>query len=141
MPYEFHEDISIADVAFSVEAATQEELLVDGALATFEVMASLKKVEPKVRRDIKLEEESFEKLYFAWIEELIYLKDAEYMLFSKFSIKVSRGQKYVLEAEAWGEPIQPDKHETNVDVKAITYHRFRVWEEAGKWKAFVILDI
>lgn len=141
MSYEFHEDVSVADVAFSVEAGSLEELLEDAAKATFEVMVPLTEVEHKEKREIKLEEESAEKLVFAWIEELVYLKDADYLVFSKFQVKVKRGQKYFLEATVWGEKIQPNKHTLNVDVKAITYHRFEVKEIAKGWRAFVILDI
>lgn len=141
MPYRYHEDISIADVAFSAEAPDLEGLLVEGAKATFEVMVKLEDVKPKMKRAIALEAPTPEKLFFAWIEELIYLKDADALVFSKFEAKVTEGQSLRLQGSAWGEKINPKKHTLNVDVKAITYHRFSV-EKAGKgWKAFVVLDI
>ena len=141
MSYKFIEDVSIADVAFEAEAKTLEELLIEGAKATFEVMVKLEEVKPKEKREIAIEAESPEKLFFEWIGELIYLKDADYMVFSKFDVKIKKGQKYVLQGTAWGEGIDPEKHTLNVDVKAITYHHFSVTEEKGTWKAFVILDI
>lgn len=141
MPYTYHEDISLADIAFSAEAPTLEKLLIEGALATFETMVNLDEVKPVKKKSIKLESASAEKLFFDWIEELIYLKDADYMVFSKFEVKIKKGRKYVLEGAAWGERIDPEKHTLKVDVKAITYHHFSVKEEKGKWKAFVILDI
>lgn len=141
MSYKFHEDVSMADIAFSAEAPSLEKLLEDAALATFEVMAPLGGIEPKESRDIKIEADSAEKLFFEWIEELIYLKDADSMLFSKFEIHVEKAGKWKLKAKAWGEPIDQEKHKTVVDVKAITYHHFSVKLEAGKWKAHVVLDI
>ena len=141
MPYKFHEDISIADIAFSAEAPSLEKLLIEGAKATFDTMVNLKEVKQKEEREIKIEADNPEKLFFEWIEELIYLKDADYMVFSRFEVKIQKGQKYFLEGKAWGEKINPQKHTLRVDVKAITYHHFSVKEEKGVWKAEVILDI
>jgi len=141
MSYQYHEDVSLADVAFSAEASSPEELLADCGKATFEVMVSLKEVEPKEKKAVNLEADSFEKLVFAWIEELVYLKDAESMVFSKFEAKIERGKKWIIEGAAWGEKIDPKKHTLNVDVKAVTYHHFRVEEKDGKWTAHVVLDV
>lgn len=141
MSYTYHEDVSIADIAFSAEADSLEKLLVEGAKATFETMVNLAEVKSREKRDIKLEADSPEKLFFEWIEELIYLKDADYLVFSKFEVTIKKGQKYFLEGTAWGEKIDPKRHTLRVDVKAITYHHFSVEQEKGKWKAFVILDI
>ena len=141
MTYKYHEDISLADIAFSAEAPTLEQLLVEGAKATFETMVNLEEVKTIKKRIIKLEADTPEKLFFDWIEELIYLKDADYMVFSKFEVRIKKGGKYFLEGAAWGEGIDPEKHTLKVDVKAITYHHFKVEETKGKWRAFVILDI
>lgn len=141
MSYRFHENISLADVAFSAEASSLEKLLIEGAKATFEVMVKLGDVQPKEKQEIRLEEDSPEKLFFEWIGELIYLKDAEEMVFSRFEVNIKKGQKYFLKGTAWGEKINPKKHTLNVDVKAITYHHFKVEQTKKGWEAFVILDI
>ena len=141
MSHEYHEDISLADIAFSAEATSLEALLVEGAKATFEAMADLKKIKPKVKKEFRIEADSPEKLFFEWIEHLIFLKDAEYMVFSRFEAKVSEGEKWKLEGRAWGEKIDPKRHELKVDVKAITYHQFKVEKFRSGWRAFVILDI
>lgn len=141
MSYKFQEGVTVADVAFSAQASTLEQLLVDCAKATFEVMVKLGQVEHTQEKAIVLEEPSAEKLLFSWLEELVYLKDAEGMVFSKFVVEIKKGQKYFLKGKAWGENIQPKKHTMNVDVKAVTYHHFSVKEEKGKWTATVVLDI
>ena len=141
MRYEFVDDITIADTAFKVEAKSLEELFVDGAKATFESMVDLKAVKHKETRDLKLEADSAEQLFFDWIEELIYLKDADYLLFSKFKVLIKQNKKWSLEATAYGDKINVDKQSMKVDVKAITYHKFKVEQRDGKWQAFVVLDI
>ena len=140
--YRFVEDVSLADVAFEASAPSLEELLVEGAKATFETMVRLDGVDPQVRKAIRLRAASAEQLFFRWIGELVYLKDAEELVFSQFTAKVTRkGNAFVLQGTAAGEKIDPAKHVLNVDVKAITYHHFSVLETPQGWKACVILDI
>lgn len=130
-----------ADVGFKMEASSLNELFEGAAILTFEVMADLKKVSPKLTKKISLENKSIDKLLFDFIEELIYLKDAEYMLYSKFNIKIDCKDTITLNAEIRGEKINPKKHELKVDVKAITLHHFYVKKIKNNWKAEIILDI
>jgi len=141
MSYKFVDDVTMADTAFKIEAENLEELFIDGAKATFESMVDLKAVKQKKIRNIKLESDTVEQLFFDWIGELIYLKDADYLLFSKFEIDIKQDGKWSLEATVYGDKIHVNKQSMRVDVKAITYHHFKVEEENGKWQAFVVLDI
>jgi SHS2 domain-containing protein len=59
-------------------------------------------------------------------------------VFGRFEIRVSADG---LAGTAWGEPLDPDRHELGHEVKAITYHGLRVEPEAGGWLAEVIVDI
>jgi len=131
-----------ADVGFLVDANTFPELLKGAAIATFDTMTNLKKISPKLTKKIKLKNKDQDKLLFEYIEELIFLKDSDYMLFSKFNIKVTKEKEnYVLISEVKGEKINPKKHDLKVDVKAITFHQFSVKKSKDKWKAKIILDI
>ncbi len=138
--YQFLENIAIADAAFQAEADSLEELLQVCAQATFEVMADTKTVEHKHREDVQVTAENPEELLFAWLAELIYLKDLKSMLFSKFDVEVHKKNGYGLEACVWGEPADQEKHKVRVDVKAVTYHLLEVKRTSGKWTARVILD-
>ncbi|MFH1592989.1 MAG: archease [Candidatus Woesearchaeota archaeon] len=131
-----------ADILFTINANTFSELCKGAATTTFESMANLKKVSPKITKKIKLKNKDYEKLLFDFIGELIYLKDAEYLLFSKFKIQIKKDKdSYVLNSEVLGEKINPKKHELKVDVKAITLHEFYVKKIKDQWKARIILDI
>jgi SHS2 domain-containing protein len=44
-------------------------------------------------------------------------------------------------AEAYGESTDPAKHPLNVDVKAVTMHRFAIDQTPQGWQATVVLDI
>ncbi|MFH0890295.1 MAG: archease [Candidatus Aenigmatarchaeota archaeon] len=143
MVYRFIEGLSLADVAFEAEGKTLEELFESAALATMNVMVKdLTKIELKKRRKITVSAKEIDKLLFNFLQEIIYVKDAELLIFGKYKIRIrERGDLYSLVCSAFGEKRDMEKHELVVDVKAVTYHMFEVKKEKDKWKARVILDI
>ncbi len=137
----FLEDIATADVAIEARGDTLEELFRASAMATFEVMVDTKGVEPSIKKELHLENSEIDKLLFDWLAEIIYLKDSEYMVFSKFDIKIEGNSNYLLNAEIFGEEIDQSRHELRCDVKAITYHLFDISKKEGRWISRFILDI
>jgi len=143
MSYRYLEDVSIADVAFEAEGRTLEEMFCSAGLAVTNTMVKdLKSVKNKVKKTIKLESDTVEKLLFNFLQEFVYWKDAKQLLFSKINIKIERKKKtYSLSAVLSGERLDMHKHELTVDVKAITMHLFSVKQEGKKWKCRVVLDV
>lgn len=143
MPYKFVENLSLADVAFRASGNTIEEMFESAALATTNVMVKDPgKIELKKRRKMTVSDKSLEKLLFNFLQEIIYLKDAERLIFGKYSVRIKdRAGTYSLVCIALGEKLDMAKHELVVDVKAVTYHLFEVKKEGDKWKSQVILDI
>jgi SHS2 domain-containing protein len=141
MPYRFLEDIATGDAAFEAEGRTLEELFVEAAVATFEVMVDTKGVEPRITREVELKNEAVDGLLFDWLSELVYLKDAEAVLFSKFNVNIKKNDAYELNARVSGENINQQKHILRSDVKAVTYHMFEVKKTEENWTARIILDI
>lgn len=44
-------------------------------------------------------------------------------------------------ATAWAEPVDPKRHELDMEIKAITYHGLKVERDGDGWLAEVIVDI
>jgi len=131
-----------ADVMFEAAGKNLNELFTNAALAVFNVQCNLKKVENKLKKEIKLKNENAEDLLFDFLGELIYLKDAKSLLFGEFKISIKNiKNKYLLEAAAYGEKINPEKHELKIDVKAVTLYEFFLKETRNGWKCRVVLDI
>ncbi len=141
MPYRYLEDIATGDAAFEADGRTLEELFTEAAIATFEVMVDTKSVEPRITKEVELKNEAVDGLLFDWLSELVYLRDAEAVLFCKFNVNIKKNNAYELKASASGENIDHQKHELRSDVKAITYHMFEVKKTEENWTARVILDI
>lgn len=130
-----------ADVLFEAYGKTLNELFTNSALALEETQVDLKDVKQKTKHIIKLKKDSIEMLLFDFLQELIYLKDKDLLLFSKFKVDIKKNKHFGLKAECFGEKINYKKHELKVDVKAVTLHEFYVKKTKDKWEAHVILDI
>ena len=143
MPYKFLEDIAIADVAFEASGKNLEKLFESAGLAVTNTMVKdLKSVKQKVTKNIEVKSDTIEMLLFNFLQEIIFYKDAELLLFNKFDIKiVSENKKWKLKAKTSGEKLNMKKHELLVDVKAVSLHNFKVEKNRLGWKADVILDV
>lgn len=130
-----------SDVAFEAFGKTPSELFENAAVATFSVMCDLKKVKAKTEKTLKLKAPTLEDLLFDFLNELLFLKDRDSILFSKFLVTIHLNDLNHLSAEISGERIKPLKHKLGVDVKAVTKHKFKIKKEKKIYKATVVLDI
>ncbi len=143
MSYIFLEDMATADIAFEATGKTLEELFTQAALAATNVMVrDLNKIEEEERREIKIEDDEIDILLFNFLQEIIFYKDAEQLIFSRYDVKIGHeGPHFKLKAEFYGERLDMNKHDLIVDVKAVTLHKFEVKKTDAGWEAVVILDI
>ena len=141
--YKYRDDIATADAAFEAWGDTEEEMIIASANALMNVMVeNLDSIGIKERRILHVEAESIDMLLFHLLEELVYLKDAERLLLRVSKVHlVQENDRMALDAAVYGEGIDPGKHELNVDVKAVTMHRFGVKQSDNVWRATVVLDV
>ncbi|MEM3030798.1 MAG: archease [Candidatus Micrarchaeia archaeon] len=142
MPFKYLEGFTVADVAFQASGKTLPELFSSAAAATESVMAKLETIKPRVSRTIRLGRPSLDELLYAFLSELVFLKDAKGLIFSGFKVKIKEERgKWLLEATARGEKLDPQKHALLMDVKAVTMHKFELKRTRAGWTARVILDV
>lgn len=141
--YEYLEGIVTADAAFDAYGKTLQELFENSATATTGVMIELKTLSAKITKKIKITAENAEQLLYKFLEQIVFLKDSESILFKTYKIKITQTQqkKFELIAECKGDKINPQKQKLGNDIKAVTYHNFKVEQQQNEWKARVILDI
>ena len=142
MPYEYIEGYTMADVAFEATGKSIEEMCESAAKAlTNSMVSDLKAIETNKTVSIKVQSKDEERLLHDFLQEILFYKDAENLIFSEYSIKVVKNDDgYLLEAEMRGEEINMEKHDLVVDVKAVSWHRYKV-EKKEEWRSFVILDV
>ncbi len=132
-------DITTSDAAFEAAGKDLNELFASSALAMFEVMVNTKQIKTELERKVEAQAGDLKGLLFEWLNELLVFYGAENLVFSKFEVMID-DKNFKLEAKCWGEPINPEEHETKTEVKAATYHKMEI-EKNEEWKARVILDI
>lgn len=143
MPYRFLEDAPTADVGFVASGATLDACFGAAADATLEVMlANPQSLQPREQRVVHVENDSVDLALLNFLEELIYRKDAEGLFLRVFDVTVtSRDGRWIVDATAEGEAIDPARHQLSGDVKAVTLHRLNVQRTKDEWQATVVLDI
>ncbi|MBI4288349.1 MAG: archease [Chloroflexi bacterium] len=127
-----------ADIGIIAHGSDLKEAFANAGAGLFSLMVDLGSVMETVEREIKVEAPELESLLVDWLNELIYLFDAEHLLFSRFEIMELDGGR--LRARAFGEPVDPKRHEIRMGVKATTYHQLRIEKDHG-YKFQVIFDI
>ena len=143
MPYEYLEEIGTADIAFEATGRDLAELFRDAADATTNVMIdNIEAIQPRETRQIELSNDKLDMLLFDFLQELIFLKDAERLLLRIREVQIAeKDENYFVKATAEGEPLDAERHHQRADVKAVTLHDFSVERTEGGWKARVLLDI
>ena len=143
MPYEFVDELTVADLAFRAWGQDLEETFVAAADAVMNAMVEdLETIQPQDTRVLNVEHEALDLLLFNFLQELVYYKDAEQLLLRIRQLRITDdNQPYTLQATAVGERIDPERHLMRVDVKAVTLHRFALTQTESGWEATVILDI
>lgn len=143
MPYEYLEDIAIADIAFRADSPTLEALFRTAGDALMNVMVEdLDAILFEETREVSLEDQELDLLLFDFLQEYIYYKDSEQLLLRATDVYIeNKNNKKHLRATLQGEILDPERHIQGVDVKAVTLHNFHLEKTPTGWTATVILDI
>ncbi|NIT37400.1 MAG: archease [candidate division Zixibacteria bacterium] len=130
-----------ADAGVEIGAASREELFVLGARALYQLVLDYDAVGGELERRLELAASNFPELFHAWLAELLYLLDAEGLVFKKFGLAFGR-RDTKLAATLWGEEIDVERHRPHGEIKNVTYADFAVERERdGTYRARVIFDL
>jgi len=127
-----------ADVGIIARGDSVGDVFINAAHGMFSLIADLDKVAEVDIQEIVVEAPDQEELLVTWLNELLYLFDAENLIFSRFEITHLGKDK--LEAIAYGEKVDPARHNLKTHVKAATYHMLKLRKEDG-FRAQIILDV
>ena len=135
MSYRFLEHT--ADVKFRAESSTIEEMFVSAAGALNETIRGKIKILEQEERSFKVEGKDKASLLYTFLEEFLFLLDAEDFLVEKVKSVLIEGDK--LKCVVIGDSAENYKF-TN-DVKAVTFSEMFVRESDKGWECQVVLDV
>jgi SHS2 domain-containing protein len=128
-----------ADLGLRVRASDLNTLFAEAAECLFSaVLEDIGSVKPDIAITVEIAGTDREFQLFDWLRDLLMRCDTDHMVFGKFEVSLRDDG---LTGTAWGEPIDPDRHQLAHEVKAITYHGLKVEQTADGWLAEVIVDI
>lgn len=120
-----------ADGKFQAYGKTLEESFANAALAMVSLMWDWEGIEPRIRREVRVQGRDLEQLLVRFLGEIVYLFEAERFLLGRVTelkIGASPDGGVGLRADVEGEALA-DRHDIHGDIKAVTYHDLKI--EAG----------
>jgi SHS2 domain-containing protein len=128
-----------ADLGLRVRAASLNELFAEAGRGLFSVIVeNPETIRPEATRELRLQADSMENLFFDWLAELLYIFEAEKLALGRFEVSIAGT---ALDAKVAGERIESGRHVLLRELKAITYHGLVVRQSGQHWEAEVIVDI
>jgi len=136
-PYEVFEHT--ADVGLHAYGSTLSELFVHAAQGMESLMVPLEQIRVVTSREITVEGHDPVSLLIAWLNELIFLFDTEYLLFRDITIDTITETRVI--GRASGEQYDAQRHELSSAIKAVTWHEAAVNLTEQGYQARIIFDI
>ncbi len=138
-PARFEHFVHGADIGVRGYGPTLEEAFAQAALALTAVVVDPAQVRPVEPVAVTCSAPDRETLLVDWLNALLFETATRHMLFARFVVRIADGQ---LAATAWGEPIDPARHEAAVEVKGATMTELAVRPTAaGGWLAQCVVDV
>lgn len=119
-----------ADIGFYAYGNNLNEAFENSALALFNIISKTDTINPVNSKSFELDSEDKVSLLYDFLEELLFLHEIDFMLFSQFSVSINKiDDGYHLNAIIKGDEINWDKYYCGDEVKAITFHKMNIIEE------------
>ena len=127
-----------ADLGVRGIGTSKAEAFEQAALALTAAVTDPATVQPRSRVGLQCEAPDDELLLAEWLNALVYEMATRRMLFSRFAVKLEGNR---LAADAWGEPLDAQRHHPAVEVKGATYTTLRVARAGDAWIAQTVVDV
>jgi SHS2 domain-containing protein len=128
----------MTDAFIEVIGDTIEEAFENAGISVVDTILDIKSVESKLERKIEINADDLKGLLYSWLEEIIILTITDGFAASKFKVKISKNEKFHLNATVNGEEINFEKHHFKLEIKAPTYHLMDIKEEKPIVMRFIL---
>ncbi|MFC1883477.1 archease [Thermodesulfobacteriota bacterium] len=135
--YEFLEHT--ADLGIIVRGDDIQTLFETAAMALMHILVKGRSSQTPVRDRLSVSADDTDDLMVRWLSEILYLLEGEEMVVTGVKIPVIYPSS--LEAVIEKVPFDPEIHEIQREIKAVTYHQINVSPIEGRWQARIIFDV
>jgi len=129
-----------ADVGIQAYGIDLSRAYANAAVGMFSLITDIDRINEVLYRDVEVTATDQAALLVAWLNELLFLFDTEWLLFKRFYISILN--ETMLKARCYGEKVDKPRHQLNRGIKSATYHMLKV-EKINEYayRVQVILDI
>lgn len=126
-----------ADMKFQAFGKSVEEVFENSAMALKETICGKRRIKEIEEMKVVVKGKDYENLMYNFLEEILYLLDAEKFVISKIrEIKIIG---FKLKATIIGD--KASKYRINNKVKAITYNEMFIKKEKSRWISQIVIDV
>ncbi len=131
-----------ADVGLRIRGRDLKELFIHAAAGFFDLVTEVETGEEpsgRIWQRFQLGGENTGDLLLKWLRELLFVFSTKRIIFKEFEFKKLTDRE--LDVHAVGVLFDPARHGQKVEVKAVTYHGFKLETSKEGWMAEIIFDI
>lgn len=133
-----------ADVGLNVYGKDKEELFINAARGmSYLIVGSAIEIAPNKSKkyyNIESTGTDVEDLLINWLEDLLFIHNTEFIIFTDFLISAMTEEAIKAKAEAI--KLKGSPYRITTEIKAVTYHNLRVSQkQCGRWEGTVVFDI
>ncbi|PIN91968.1 hypothetical protein COU61_01685 [Candidatus Pacearchaeota archaeon CG10_big_fil_rev_8_21_14_0_10_35_13] len=129
-----------ADIKFKAWGKSLEGAFKNAALATIGAMTD-DELTGRIKKEVVVEGKDYESLLYNFLEEIIYLLDAEELITTEVKNIVIKTAKDKLTLNCTFMVNDSGRYEYKEHIKAITYNDMEITNDKEKWTIQVVLDV
>lgn len=136
MSYKFLDHAT--DAIIEVTAKDLKEAFSVTSDAVINLTLDQDKVEEKEKKEFSAEGKDVRYLLFSWLEEIPFVLITEGFAIRRIEFEIIEENGYKINAIAYGEPLDLQKHNFKVEIKAPTFYDMEIRQNDGVYMRFLL---
>lgn len=136
MSYKFLDHAT--DAIIEVTAKNLHEAFLVTADAVINLTIDKNTVNQKQIREFTASGKDLRYLLFSWIEELVFILITEGFAIGRLELAIKEDNGYKINAKAFGEPLEFQKHNFKVEIKAPTFYDMEIKQNNQVYMRFLL---
>jgi len=126
------------DAIIEVTAKDLKEAFSVTADAVINLTLDQDKVEEKDQKEFSAQGKDLSYLLFSWLEEITFVLITEGFAIKRIEFDIKENEGYKIIAKAYGEPLDFQKHNFKVEIKAPTFYDMEIRQDEGVFMRFLL---
>jgi len=126
------------DAFVEVTAKDLKEAFSVTADAVINITLDQDKVEEKDQKEFSAQGKDLRYLLFSWLEEITFVLITEGFAIRRIEFDILEEDGYKIQAKAYGEPLDFEKHNFKVEIKAPTFYEMKIEQNNEVFMRFLL---